>query len=228
MRRLTALVLLAFASMQAAGSAQPTTVTGIPLDSAWKTALYSLARSTFKHPAWGWQHSERNYRVALELASADHLAIDTDVLFAASFLHDMAAFRPCADAKMEHGDCAALESGAVLRKAGFPMSKLAAVQAAERAHMYYRDPGTRPEAIVLHDADSLDFLGAIAQARMIALTGEQASSFAPAIQQLRGFIKDIPPHLVTRAAKRIGGQRAAELQAFIDRIDAETFDGRAM
>ena len=40
-----------------------------------------------------------------------------------------------------------------------PDEKLPAVQAAERGHMYYSDPGTQPEAIVLHDADSLDFLG---------------------------------------------------------------------
>ncbi|HET9392845.1 MAG TPA: HD domain-containing protein [Candidatus Rubrimentiphilum sp.] len=206
----------------------PTTATGIPLDAPWKVTVYTLAQTTFKHPAWGWQHSERNYRIALQLAQGDNLHVDTDVLFAAAFLHDMAAFKPCSDPKMEHGDCAAIESEAILRPAGFPMQKYAAVAAAERGHMYYRDPGTIPEAIVLHDADSLDFLGAIGAARMISLTGAQKPSFGPAIKSLRSFIKDIPPKLVTHTAKTMGAARVAELQAFLDAIDRETFSGTAM
>src|SRR5215472_6569016 len=133
--------------------ATPKTATGIPLDAPWKATIYHLATTKFKHPAWGWQHSERNYEVALRLAKGDHLAVDTDVLFAASFLHDMAAFSPY-QKKGEHGVVAAEESVAVLRDAGFPMSKIAAVQAAERGHMYYSDAGSRPESIALHDADS--------------------------------------------------------------------------
>lgn len=203
------------------------TATGIALDAPWKVTLYALARSTFKHPAWGWQHSERNYRIAMQLAQGDNLTVDRDVLFAAAFLHDMAAFQPCADTKMEHGDCAAIESEAVLRSAGFPMQKYAAVAAAERGHMYYRDPGTQAEAIVLHDADSLDFLGAIGAARMLALTGSQPD-FAPAIKSVRSFLKEIPPKLVTRTARAMAAVRTAELKQFLDALDRETFAGAAM
>jgi uncharacterized protein len=204
------------------------TATGIPLDAPWKVTIYDLARSKFHHPAWGWQHSERNYRVALELAEGDALKVDTDVLFAAAFLHDMAAFMPCPDKKLEHGECAAQQSGAILRAAGFPMEKFPAVQAAERGHMYYSDPGKQPEAIVLHDADSLDFLGEIGAARMISLTGESGESFAPAVKTLRTFVKEIPPRLITKTAQRIGARRAAELARFLDDLEAETFDGKAM
>jgi uncharacterized protein len=204
------------------------TATGIPLDAPWKVTIYQLARSKFHHPAWGWQHSERNYRIALELAQGDGLRIDTDVLFAAAFLHDMAAFMPCSDTTLEHGECAARQSGAILQAAGFPMQKLPAVQAAERGHMYYSDPGTQPEAIVLHDADSLDFLGDIGTARMLSLTGASAQSFAPAVKALRKFLHDIPPRLITRTAQRIGAQRAAELERFLDALQTETFDATAM
>lgn len=209
--------------------AQPTqTATGIPLDAPWKVTIYELARAKFHHPAWGWQHSERNYQIAVELAQGDGLRIDTDVLFAAAFLHDMSAFMPCQDTKLEHGECAARQSGAILRAAGFPMEKLPAVAAAERGHMYYSDPGTQPEAIVLHDADSLDFLGAIGAARMLSLTGESAESFARAVKALRSFLHDIPPRLITKTAQRIGAQRAAELERFLDALQVQTFDGKAM
>ena len=213
----------------AAGAAAPEqTATGIPLDAPWKVTIYQLTRTTFKHPAWGWQHSERNYRIALQLAQGDNLKVDTDVLFAAAFMHDMAAFQPCADKKMEHGDCAALASGAILRSAGFPMQKYPAVAAAERGHMYYRDPGTVPEAIVLHDADSLDFLGAIGAARMLSLTGADKPDFGAAVKSLRSFLKVIPSRLVTRTARAMAAERVSELQTFLDALDRETFSDSAM
>jgi len=204
------------------------TATGIPLDAAWKVTIYDLARAKFHHPAWGWQHSERNYRVALELAKGDGLRVDTDVLFAAAFLHDMAAFMPCVDTRLEHGECAAQQTGAILLAAGFPMEKLPAVEAAERGHMYYSNPGKQPEAIVLHDADSLDFLGDIGAARMISLTGASAESFAREVKTLRSFVRDIPPRLITKTAQAMGAVRAAELERFLDALNAETFDGQAM
>ena len=149
------------------------------------------------------------------------MTVDLDVLFAAAFLHDMAAFMPCPDKKMEHGDGAAQQSGAILRDAGFPMQKFPAVQAAERGHMYYSNPGTNPEAIVLHDADSLDFLGYIGAARMIALTGEKAAASTRPTATLQTFVEQIPPHLITATGKSIGAQRAQELRAFIAQLRRE-------
>ncbi|HEV2261211.1 MAG TPA: hypothetical protein VGR69_02845, partial [Candidatus Rubrimentiphilum sp.] len=129
-------LLLVSLNVSAGAAPVAQTATGIALDAPWKVTIYNLAHSTFKHPAWGWQHSERNYRIGMLLAQGDHLKVDTDVLFAAAFLHDMAVFQPCADKKMEHGDCAAIQSEATLRSAGFPMQKYASVAAAERGHMY--------------------------------------------------------------------------------------------
>lgn len=223
---LFAAAALVFPAASAAQSPPAATVTGIPLDAPWKNAVYALARKSFVHPAWGWQHSERNYNVAMMLATSDGIAVDTDVLFAACFLHDMAAFEPFASRHkgMEHGDAAAIESEAVLRSDGFPMQKLSRVQAAERGHMYYSTAAT-PEAIVLHDADSLDFLGAVGAARMLSLTGANAPSFASAVKSLRTFVTAIPPRLLTKTGARIGKERAQELRAFLDRLDAEDSPG---
>ncbi|MGZ3519087.1 MAG: HD domain-containing protein [Vulcanimicrobiaceae bacterium] len=229
-RTIVAFVLLCMFAWSAVAYADstPASATGIPLDAPWKVKIYQLARTSFKHPAWGWQHCERNYRVGLRLAQGDGLNIDTDVLFAAAFLHDMAAFPPYAQKSIEHGDRAAQTSEAVLRGAGFPMQKFAAVAAAERGHMYYRDPGKSPEAIVLHDADSLDFLGTIGEARMLSLTGESAPDFGPAVKALREFLTAIPPKLITKTAKEIGSKRVAELQRELDELQSETFDGAVM
>jgi uncharacterized protein len=220
------IVLVAALAAPSPAAAPAATVTGIPLDAPWKVTIYQLARTKFIHPAWGWQHSERNYDIGMKLAEGDGLQVDTDVLFAAAFLRDMSAFIPCADTHLEHGDCAAQLSGPILRDAGFPMSKFPAVAAAERGHMYYRDPGADPAAIVLHDADSLDFLGQIGAARMLSLTGASATSFAPAVKSLRSFLEEIPPRLLTRTGRQIGAERAASLAVFLDALDVQTFGGR--
>jgi uncharacterized protein len=230
-KRVVAAFLLsvaAFIGPAFAAGVPAATPTGIPLDAPWKVRLHDLAHSKFLHPGWGWQHSERDYLMAVRLAKGDGLHVDTGVLLAAAYLHDMSAFMPCAGPKMEHGECAARQAGAMLRGTGFPMAKLAAVQAAERGHMFYSNTGSDPNAIVLHDADSLDFLGDMGAARLMALTGAKAPSFAPALKTLRGFVKDIPPRLITKTAQRIGAERAQELQSFLDRLQQESFHGGAM
>ncbi len=219
------LAFVVFLAVPFRALAVETTVTGIPLDAPWKVTVYHLARTTFIHPAWGWQHGERNYDIAMELARADDVQVDTDVLFAACMLHDMAAFPPY-QAKGEHGDVAARESESILRDAGFPMAKFPAVQQAMRGHMYYSDPGSEPAAILLHDADSLDFLGAIGAVRILSLTGASKESAAAAVTELRSFLRDIPPKLITKAAKKMGAQRAAELTALLDAYDVESFGGK--
>jgi uncharacterized protein len=231
MRRLIAAAVLACTLLAPSGArsadAPRQTATGIALDAPWKATVYAFAQAKFKHPAWGWQHSERDYRLALEVAQGDHLAVDTDVLFAAAMLHDMAAFPPYEKKGMEHGDRAAETSEAVLRDAGFPMAKYPAVQAAERGHMYYSNAGPVPEAVALHDADSLDFLGAIGAVRILALTGEDKPDATRAIKTLRSFVKDIPPRLITATAKRMGAERAAELTRLLDQVQAQTYGGAA-
>jgi uncharacterized protein len=229
-RLLIAAVMLGctlLAPVRSPAAAPQQTATGIALDAPWKATVYAFAQATFKHPAWGWQHSERDYRLAVDVAQGDRLAVDTDVLFAAAFLHDMAAFPPYEKKGMEHGDRAAETSEAVLRNAGFPMRKYPAVQAAERGHMYYSNAGTVPEAIALHDADSLDFLGSIGALRILALTGEDKPDATRAIKTLRGFVKDIPPRLITATAKRMGAERAAELTRLLDQVQTETYGGAA-
>jgi len=222
------MVMLGLIGPAFSAGAPAATPGGIPLDAPWKVKIYALAHSKFVHPAWGWLHSERDYLLAVRLAEGDGLHIDTDVLFAAAFLHDMSAFMPCKGPKMEHGECAARQARAVLGGTGFPMQKVAAVQAAERGHMFYSNAGSDPNAIVLHDADSLNFLGDLGAARLIALTGDKAPSFAPALKSLRGFVKDIPPTLITKTAQRMGTERAAELQSFLDRLQDESFASHSM
>ena len=83
-----------------------------PPGTAWRTQVKAFAAEHFQNPAWGYSHCERDYSLARSLALADHVTLDDDVLFAAAYLHDMAAFPPWADPKIDHADAAAAQSTA--------------------------------------------------------------------------------------------------------------------
>src|SRR5471030_1197619 len=71
---------------------------------AWRALVRDFAAKNFTHPAWGFSHSARDYMLARELAAADHVSLDDDVLYAAAYLHDMAAFAPWHKDKVDHAD----------------------------------------------------------------------------------------------------------------------------
>jgi HD superfamily phosphodiesterase len=185
-----------------------------------------VAQAKFRNPAWGYSHSERDYALARSLAATDHVALDDDVLFAACFLHDMAAFPPWGgDEPPDHSDLGADGVADVLKGTGFPMGKLDAVRAAIRTHMYYRDP-VGPEAVYLHDADALDWLGAIGAARIIALVDPNGGdpNGPKAVRMLQDNLRQVPSRVVSPAGRALVGQRKSELEAFLGQLGSESAD----
>jgi uncharacterized protein len=189
----------------------------------WHTTVRRFAREHFKQPAWGYSHSVRDYALARTLAAADHVILDDDVLFAASFLHDIAAFKPWEDEKLDHSDVSADVVPTILKDAGFPMAKIEAVRAAIRTHMYYRDP-VGPEARYLHDADALDWLGAIGVARVMALVDPNGGSpdGPAAVQMLEENLAKVPSRVVSPAGRARVPKLQAELQRFLSDLRRET------
>jgi uncharacterized protein len=226
----TALVALwaatpAFAQQGAAATPAEVMATpaGIPLDSAWRRAVYAHAQENLAHPSWGWRHSERNYLVAMSLAEAEGMIVDADVLFAAAFLHDWGGIAPFAAPGVDHAVRSVELAEPFLRDAGFPMEKFPAVRAAILGHMYDREP-EGPEAVVLHDADALDFLGALGAARLLAATGE-GDDYDLALRRIERFAVDIPPRLKTETARRMAPARVAVMTEFLARVRSETPEG---
>src|SRR5262245_46126319 len=92
----TAAVGLMFAGASAFAET-PAAPPGLVKGADWRESVRSFAQEHFKHPAWGYSHSTRDYALARELAAKDGVKLDDDVLFAASYLHDIAAFKPWAE-----------------------------------------------------------------------------------------------------------------------------------
>jgi HD superfamily phosphodiesterase len=104
-------------------------------DPTWRQTVRAFAASNFRNPAWGHSHSERDYELARQLAASDHVGLDDDVLFAAAYLHDMAAFKPWEVQGKDHSDVGAMTIDIALKGTSFPADKLEAVRGAIRTHM---------------------------------------------------------------------------------------------
>jgi uncharacterized protein len=194
---------------------------------SWRTAVRQFAETHLKQPAWGFSHSVRDYQLAKQLAAADHVALDDDVLYAAAYLHDVGAFAPYAkggvDNGVDHSDIGADIVPKLLSGTGFPMTKIDQVRAAIRTHMYYRKP-VGPEAIYLHDADALDWLGAIGVARNFALVDPNGGDpdGPAALKLLQQYLVEVPPGIVSNSGRAEGVRRARELREFLRELGAET------
>jgi uncharacterized protein len=225
--RFTILILGFLMAVIAGHSAEPATVN---TNSAWRVEIFEFCRTRLQHTAWGLAHSERNFLLAQRLAKEEGIEIDQDVIFAAAFLHDVAAFEEYGKVNVDHTDAGAEVAAAMLEKAGFPKEKIPAVQDAIRGHMFYSKVAERPEAIVLHDADTLDFLGSIGIARIFSLTTRHrwATDLRGAVATIDKFSKELPPKLITKAAKKIGEERVAEMKTFLDGLDAESHGGKSL
>ena len=216
--RLAASVLILSVSCftaSTAGAAEP----------AWRATVRDFAAKHFKHPAWGYSHSTRDYTLASALAKADKVMLDDDVLFAASYLHDMAAFAPWEKQDVDHADEAAKVVDTVLKGSGFPMAKIDAVRGAITTHMFDRMP-VGPEARYLHDADALDWLGAIGVARIFGTVdpnGGQPDGPA-AVKMLEENLKQVPSRVLSPAGKSRVDAMATELRQFIATLRRESND----
>ncbi len=142
----------------------------------------------------------------------------------------MGVFAPYPKEGVDHTERAAQVAGEVLKAAGFPMQKLSQVQDAMRSHMFYSTVANSPEARVLHDADTLDFLGNIGVTRILSVTSRHrwATTLPDAIATLEKFKRELPAKLVTESARKRAVPRVAEMEQFLQSLKTESYDGKAM
>lgn len=223
------LAIVTAVSLSAAALAADAPTPTIERTSDWRASVRRFAEANLKHPAWGASHSLRDYELAKELAAADQVTLDDDVLFAAAYLHDVAAFAPFAKPTVDHQDEAARIVESLLAGTGFPMQKIEAVRGAIRTHMYGRDP-VGPEAIYLHDADALDWLGAIGVARILGIVDPNGGSpdGPAAVKRLENNLANVPGRVVSKAGKALVPERVKELEEFLRDLRAESADLKSL
>ncbi len=179
-------------------------------------------------PVDKFSHQPRLYALTQQLAQSAGLTYDDDILHAAVWLHDIGVFEghrpvdPDALSKWDNVAYACEVIPSLLNNWGFPAGKIPAVIDAIRQHSANCQPVT-PEAILLHDADLLELLGAIGIMRALSKVGRDTrySTHGSAVKVLESAMQ-LPTQLLLPAAKLIAEQKVDVLKIFLTALTHET------
>lgn len=180
-------------------------------------------------PVDKYSHQPRLYALTLQLAQSADLAYDDDILHAAVWLHDLGVFEghrpvdPDALSKWDNVAYACEMIPALLTSWRFPAEKIPAVIDAIRQHVANGRPAT-PEAILLHDADLLELLGAVGIMRALSKVGRDTryTTHGSVVKVIESALQ-LPDQLLLPAAKLIAEQKVSVLQMFLTALTNETY-----
>jgi uncharacterized protein len=189
----------------------------------WRDYMLVFAEK-FEHPAWGFNHCNRVYKMSMDIAKVEGLVVDEEVLYAAAYIHDMGYFEPYKIADVDHAERSAQLAEETLNNLKFPTDKIKQVKEVVEHHMFYAELGPSSEAVIFRDADILDFMGAIGITRILSIVGKDdwTPSLDVAIELIQKFSDELLEKLVTNEAYRIGTIRKLEMDDFLDRLSIET------
>ena len=170
------------------------------------------------HPVWGHAHCLRVHALAEELAKAEHLSYDAEILRIAALLHDVGLYKAYAfrDAP-DHARRSADVAERILKDGDFPPQATRAVIEAIVHHPPGATPAASTEAALLKDAVALDYLGAIGLSRILAMvaTEEDIPDIPAALWHAESLRRKIPGLLVFDASRAIARERIIETEDFL-------------
>ncbi|MFA5386543.1 MAG: HD domain-containing protein [Candidatus Paceibacterota bacterium] len=167
--------------------------------------------------AAGVDHFRRVFSICQKLAKLAKIKYDKEVLYAACFLHDLED-----ESGAPHNIVAAKIAEKFLKKIKFPANKIKAVQETIREHIPTGKPKTK-EAILLHDADLLDFLGATGIVRLSIASWDWMgkSSLKEFIPVYKNFRKICYKNLVLKKSKEIAKAKIKFMDSAIKELENE-------
>jgi uncharacterized protein len=171
-------------------------------------------------------HQPRLYTLAVQVGGG--MPYDDDVLYAASWLHDIGVFYghrpedPEALSRWDNVIYAMEQAPAVLTGLSFPTEKIPAVVEAIRTHQPAGEPTTM-EGSILRDADMLEQLGAISILRTVCKVGRDTryATFTEAVATLRQSLQELPGKLQLDTARELARPKIQILEAFLEAVEQE-------
>jgi uncharacterized protein len=181
--------------------------------------IEALVARVGTHPVYGQAHCLRVYALAEDLAAAEDVTYDREILRVAALLHDVGLYKAYAMREpADHAKRSALVARRILQDWDFPpQASQAVIEAIER-----HPPGVRgsaaSETILLKDAIGLDYLGAIGVSRMLAMVGteDDVPDMRTAIWNAESLRQKIPDLLVLQSSKDLAARRIHEMADFFE------------
>lgn len=203
------------------------TTTGIALDKVWKKKLYEFSKKNVIHSAWGMTHSERNFHLTKDILNHQNLTFDEDVLFAASFLHDLGGLEKFKKEGVDHGVQSAFLAEGLLRSFGFPENKIESVKEVVKGHVYSKEKPKSDLALAFRDADMLDFLGVNGVARMLSATSEWGGNIHQVVDIIQKLKNQIATQFTFEWSQSIAQKKIKEQDYFLEILKKESLNGLA-
>ncbi|MCA1688091.1 MAG: HD domain-containing protein [Actinobacteria bacterium] len=173
------------------------------------------------HPIWGHAHCLRVHALAEELAKAERVSYDAEILRIAALLHDVGLYKAYAFREApDHARRSADVAERILKDGDFPPQATRAVLDA----IVHHPPGTPPagstEAALLKDAVVLDYLGAIGLSRILAMVGaeEDIPDIPSALWHAESLRRKFPSLLVYESSRGIARERIIETEDFLQNL----------
>ncbi|NOQ55889.1 MAG: HD domain-containing protein [Nanohaloarchaea archaeon] len=180
-----------------------------------KTDIEQYAKDTLDGElAAGIDHFERVYSNAKKIAKKGEMNYDDQILHAACFLHDIEQDEP-------HAEKSSHVAEKFLKKINFPEEKIAPVKKAILTHLPNGQP-TTDEGILLHDADLLDFLGAIGITRLSIAAWDwfNAKDMREVVKTLKKYRK-VYSSLILDESKKLANNKIIVMDMFIRQLEDE-------
>jgi uncharacterized protein len=171
-----------------------------------------------RHPIWGHTHCLRVHALAEELAKAERVSYDAEILRIAALLHDVGLYKAYAFREApDHARRSADVAERILKDGDFPPQATRAVLDAIVHHPPGAPPAGSTEAALLKDAVALDYLGAIGLSRILAMVDmeEEIPDIPAALWHAESLRRKIPGLLVFESSRGIARQRIIETDDFL-------------
>jgi uncharacterized protein len=168
--------------------------------------------------AWGLNHTRRLLKLVQILGEG--LCYDDDVVWLAAHLHDWGAYAAWAQPGVDHAARSAEVAADFLGERACPPDTLAAVVECIATH-HSGDPERRLEAVLLSDADGLDFLGAVGVLRDFS---KAPRDLRRAYDAARMRQVKVPGCLCLERSRALARERLTEMEALLQAFRHSSFD----
>jgi uncharacterized protein len=177
-----------------------------------------IARQTEEYGGvWGINHTRRLLRLVEVIGEG--LEYNAEAVWLAAHLHDWGAYAPWAQKGVDHVERSVQVVESVLAEKGFPKELNALVLECIAFH-HSSGSEARLEAILLRDADVLDFLGVVGVLRDFSKNPRDLRGAYITVKKRR---ERLPATLTLDKAKALAARRIQSMDDMLERFEGESF-----
>ncbi|RPJ38779.1 MAG: HD domain-containing protein [Chloroflexi bacterium] len=178
----------------------------------------SIAQLTRQYGGeWGINHTSRLLHIIEEIGEG--LPYDKDIVWMAAHLHDWGAYAPWQKEGVDHAVRSVEVAGDFLADRGYPEPFIQAVLDCIRTH-HQGDPNRRIEAVLLSDADSVDFLGVVGILREFSKNPKEMRKAYNAVLKRKA---SVPANICLEKSRQLGASRIKEMERVLSIFLEETY-----